>query len=180
MRNVAGLSVLFLLFFASLPRTVVGASQQAETMDKVPFPASRDSQKIVIGQVEEVTLVPWGINLPARIDTGATISALDARDVSVRNNLADFKLGNEYGGSRLRLPVVDWVDIRSSVGTEKRPVVEIGICLGPKLMRALAALSNRSQMAYPFLVGRNVLNGRFLVDTSRSKAARPACSSSSL
>jgi hypothetical protein len=30
-------------------------------------------------------------------------------------------------------------------------------------------------MAYPFLIGRSALNGSFLVDTSRSRAARPNC-----
>jgi hypothetical protein len=31
---------------------------------------------------------------------------------------------------------------------------------------------DRSQMAYPFLVGRNVLKGRFIVDPSNAKAVR--------
>jgi hypothetical protein len=54
-------------------------------------------------------------------------------------------------------------------------VVEIRMCLGPKLIRALATLRDRSQMTYPILVGRNFLNGHFVVDTSRSKAVPPAC-----
>lgn len=155
-------SFLLLLFMVVFPSAAVGDSHQ----------------KVMIGEVEDVMLVPWAITLPARIDTGAAISSLDARNVSVRNNLADFTLGKEYGGLRLRLPVVDWVHIRTSVGTEKRPVVELGLCLGPKLMHTRATLTDRSKMTYPFLVGRSALNGSFMVDTSRSRAAEPACPAS--
>ncbi len=137
--------------------------------------APEDHAKILVGEVEDVLLVPWTILLPARIDTGATLSALDARNVTIENNIADFTLGKKYGEFRLHLPVVEWLQVRTAVGTERRPVVEVGICLGPKLVRTLATLSDRSQMMYPFLVGRNVLNGNFMVDTSRSKAAQPSC-----
>jgi hypothetical protein len=178
MKEIVIASFFGLLLLGAGVRTAAGDSSEIEPVKdaiEVPFPAQNDSKKITIGEIEDITLVPWSITLPARIDTGATISSLDARDVSVSNNIADFTLGRRYGGLRLRLPVVDWVQVRSSVGIEKRPVVQIGICLGPKLVRTLATLRDRSEMTYPFLVGRNVLNGSFVVDTSRSKAARPAC-----
>ena len=133
------------------------------------------SGKILLGEVEEVTLLPWGISLPARIDTGADLSSLDARDVSIRNNTAEFKLGRRHGGARLTLPLAGWRRIRTSTGSADRPVVELCICLGPKLVRTLATLSDRSEMSYPFLVGRSALNGSFMVDPSRSKAARTIC-----
>ncbi len=63
----------------------------------------------------------------------------------------------------------------NSAGSQKRPIVEVDICLGPKLIRTHATLSDRSQMTYPFLVGRSVLTGSFTVDTSRSRAAQPVC-----
>lgn len=166
-----------LLVMVTFP-TVAGADYHRTEVSKdvaIPFSSGSESEKIMIGEVEEIVLVPWAVTLPARIDTGATISSLDARNISVQNNIAEFMLSKEFGDLQLRLPVVNWVHVRSSVGVEKRPVVEIGICLGPKLIRTLATLRNRSQMIYPFLVGRNVLNGSFIVDTSRSNAARPAC-----
>ena len=181
MRKSVTLSLFLLLSLAAVSSAAVGDSQQTEAPEdvEIPFSAGSESQKIMIGEVEDVVLVPWGISLPARIDTGADMSALDARNVTVRNNLADFKLGNGYGDLRLQLPVVGWRQVRTSMGIEARPVVEIGICLGPKLLRTQATLKDRSQMTYPFLLGRNVLNGGFVVDTSRSKAARPACPSGS-
>jgi hypothetical protein len=171
MRRVA--KVLLLLSLVVLPSTALGDSQQTQSPDLGS--ASKEYKKITLGEVEDVLLVPWSIVLPARIDTGATLSALDARDMQVRNNHADFKLGKEYGGLRLRLPVMGWREVRTAVGSEKRPVVEVGICLGPRLIRTLATLSDRSQMGYPFLVGRSVLNDSFIVDTSRSRAVQPTC-----
>jgi len=186
MKNIAVLKCLVLLIVVAFPRFAVADSHQIEVFEDVAIPSSPggESQKVMIGEVEDVILVPWTISLPARIDTGATMSALDARNVTVRNNVADFRLGKEYGDFRLQLPIVGWRQVRTAVGIERRPVVEVGICLGPKLIRTLATLSDRSQMTYPFLVGRNVLNGSFMVDTSRSKAVQPVCypalSSSSL
>lgn len=135
--------------------------------------------KDTLGVVEDVMLSPWGISFPARIDTGADLSSLDARDIVVRNNIADFKLGKRWGSRRLQIPIVDWRHIQTSMGVEKRPVVELSICLGSKLFRTPVTLKDRSEMIYPFLVGRSALNGLFLVDSSRSNTAQPVCSASS-
>jgi len=97
----------------------------------------------------------------------------------VRNNVAEFKLGRRWGSRRLRLPVIEWRQIQTALGTEKRPVVEVSICLGSKLFRTPVTLKDRSEMLYPFLVGRTALSGKFLVDPSRSKAAKPTCSGAS-
>ncbi len=177
MLRVATVALVLGLFLPpSLIIVANGSSNEPATADKNHVSLSEDHAKILVGEVEDVLLVPWTIVLPARIDTGATVSALDARNLTIENNVADFTLGKKYGGLRLHLPIVKWLQVRTAVGTERRPVVEIGICLGSKLVHTLATLSDRSEMIYPFLVGRNVLNGTCMVDTSRSKAARPSCS----
>jgi hypothetical protein len=178
MRGPALLKGFLLVLLAVLPSTARGDCNQTEAVrpgQEASFSAPNEYKKIMLGEVEDIVLLPWSVTLPARIDTGATLSALDARDLSVRNNLADFRLGKRYGGLKLQLPVVGWREVRTALGSEKRPVVEIGICLGPKLIRTLATLSDRSQMTYPFLVGRSALNGSFMVDPSRSRAVEPAC-----
>ena len=141
-----------------------------------PNTPSSEPAKVTLGVVEDVVLSPWGISFPARIDTGADLSSLDAREIVVQNNVAHFKLGKRWGGRQLQLPVVDWRHIQTSMGVEKRPVVAISICLGSKLFRTPVTLKDRSEMMYPFLVGRSALSGTFLVDTSRSNTAQPVCS----
>jgi hypothetical protein len=150
-------------------------SVRAQVNDDAQPPAPIEPTMITVGAIEEIILSPWGLSFPARIDTGADLSSLDARDLVVRNNVAEFKLGKRWGSRRFRLPVVEWRRIQTSLGTEKRPVVEISICLGSKLFRTPATLKDRSEMLYPFLVGRTALSGKFLVDASRSKAAKPTC-----
>jgi len=142
--------------------------------------AQSESAKITIGAVEDVVLSPWGVIFPARIDTGADLSSLDAREIVVRNNNVEFKLGKQWGNHRVQLPVLEWRQIQTATGTEKRPVVEISICLGSKLFRTPATLKDRSEMVYPFLVGRSALSGHFLVDSSRTRATQPGCPSPTL
>src|ERR1051325_5192569 len=162
------------LLFIVLSTSGIG-SLEAQVNDDTQRAAPIEPPMITVGAIEEVILSPWGLSFPARIDTGADLSSLDARDLVVRNNFAEFNLGKRWGSRRLRLPVIEWRRIQTSLGTEIRPVVEISICLGSKLFRTPVTLKDRSEMLYPFLVGRTALSGRFLVDSSRSKTAEPAC-----
>jgi hypothetical protein len=132
-------------------------------------------EKMILGEVEDVILMPWGVRLPARIDTGAATSSLDARELTMKNNIAEFRLPKMYGGLRLRLPVKAWQKIRSADFTERRPVVEISLCLGPKLIRTLVTLNDRSTVSYPLIIGRNVLKNKFVVDCMHSNCLPPSC-----
>ena len=152
----------------------------AQVNDESQPQAAAESAMTTVGAVEEVVLTPWGVTFSARIDTGADLSSLDARDLVVRNDVAEFKLGRRWGSRRIQLPIVEWRQIQTASGTEKRPVVEVLICLGSRLFRTPVTLKDRSQMLYPFLVGRTALSGKFLVDTSQSKAVRPTCPAAAL
>jgi hypothetical protein len=132
-------------------------------------------EKMTIGEVEDVILMPWGVRLPARIDTGAATSSLDARELNVKNNMAEFRLPKKYGSLQLRLPVIEWQKIRSADFRERRPVVEITFCMGPKLIRAQVTLNNRSTVSYPLIIGRNVLKNKFVVDCMHSNCLPPTC-----
>jgi hypothetical protein len=132
-------------------------------------------EKITIGEVEDVILMPWGVRLPARIDTGAATSSLDARELTVKNKIAQFRLPKMYGGLELRLPVIEWQKIRSADFRERRPVVEMTFCIGPKLIRAQVTLNDRSTVTYPLIIGRNVLKDKFVVDCMHSNCLPPNC-----
>jgi hypothetical protein len=132
-------------------------------------------EKITVGEVEDVVLMPWGVRLPARIDTGASTSSLDARELNVKNNIAEFRLPKKYGGLQMRLPVKEWQKVRSADFKERRPVVEVNFCMGPKLIRALVTLNDRSTVQYPLIIGRNVLKDNFVVDCMNSNCLPPSC-----
>ena len=132
-------------------------------------------EKVVIGGVEDVILLPWRLKLPARIDTGAAKSSLDAQELRVQDDLVEFKLPRKYGGMQFRLPVVEWRHIRTPEGLERRPVVELEICLGSKRFRTQVNLADRSMVKYPLILGRNFLKENFVVDVQRRRMTRPIC-----
>jgi hypothetical protein len=132
-------------------------------------------EKITIGLVEDVILLPWGVKLPARIDTGAATSSLDARDLKVQDGMAEFKLPEKYGGLQLRLPIIDWRYVRSAEARERRPVVEMEFCIGPKQLRIKVNLNDRSMVKHPLILGRNALKENFVVDCMKSNCLPPSC-----
>jgi hypothetical protein len=132
-------------------------------------------KKIIIGGIEEVVLLPWGVKLPARVDTGAAKSSLDAREIKVRDDRVEFKLPQKYGDLQLRLPVVEWKHVRTPGGLERRPIVELEICLGSKRIHTKVNLTDRSMVKYPLILGRNFLKEDYVVDVKRRKTAPPSC-----
>jgi hypothetical protein len=132
-------------------------------------------EKFTIGEVEDVILMPWGVRVPARVDTGAVTSSLDARELKVKNNMAEFKLPKKYGGLRILLPVTGWQYIRSADFRERRPVVEITLCMGPKILQIEVNLNDRSTVRYPLILGRNALKDNFVVDCTQSHCLPPSC-----
>jgi hypothetical protein len=141
----------------------------------LPLGKGGAGEKMTIGQVEDVILLPWGVRLPARIDTGAATSSLDARELTVKDNMVEFRLPKMYGGLQLRLPVIGWQKIRSADFRERRPVIEITFCIGPKSIRARVTLNNRATVTYPLIIGRNVLKDKFVVDCMHLNCLPPSC-----
>jgi hypothetical protein len=155
--------VLILIFtFAVLSLLVLGTANAEE--------------KITLGAVEDVILLPWGVRLPARIDTGAAKSSLDARELVIQDGMVGFKLPQEFGGVQLRLPIIEWEHVRSPDGRQQRPVVELELCIGSKRIRSKVNLTDRSMVKYPLILGRNFLRKNFIVDVKRRMTAPPRCS----
>lgn len=128
-----------------------------------------------IASKEKVLLLPWKVEVLARVDTGAALSSLDAREVAVSSETVRFKLSPELGGLCLELPLVEWRSVRSAEAAERRPVVELEFCLAGKVSRARFNLNDRSKVRYPVLLGRNVLREGYVVDVKRKPGQGPAC-----
>jgi hypothetical protein len=132
-------------------------------------------EKVTIGTVEDVILLPWRVKLPARIDTGAAKSSLDAQGLRVHEDKVEFRLPRKYGGLLLRLPIIEWRHVRTSEGLERRPVVELEICLGFHRIRTLVNLADRSMVKYPLILGRSFLRENFVVDVKQRRILKPNC-----
>jgi hypothetical protein len=132
-------------------------------------------EKIQIGSVENVVLLPWGVTMPARIDTGAATSSLDARNLTIKDKTVEFNLPQQYGGRRISLPILKWKTVKSAGSKGQRPVVVVELCLGSKRVRTQVNLNDRSNVKYPLIIGRNTLMGNFVVECSTSYCAQPTC-----
>jgi hypothetical protein len=150
--------------------SILSNSWRAETVH-----AKENRQKISVGVLENVVLLPWKIKMPARIDTGAATSSLDAREIKVLENQVEFKLPPKYGGMKIVLPIVGWKTVRSAGAKGRRPIVEMELCIGPKKMQTLVNLNDRSQVRYPLIIGRNVLTDNFVVNCELTYCAPPSC-----
>jgi hypothetical protein len=133
------------------------------------------SDKTVIGAAEDIVIMPVGVRLAARVDTGAYSSSLDVCDFKVEGKYVTFALSDRCGGHKMRRPLIKMKTVRTSEGSDKRPVIILDICVGSKLIKTRFTLNDRSKMDYPVLLGRKALAGKFVVDVSRTNLLPPAC-----
>jgi hypothetical protein len=116
--------------------------------------------------------VPW---IKVKLDTGARSSALHAFDIDELD-----------GGKRVRFRVRPWQrstqdvvtvecevhdrrSVRSSSGhSEERIVVLLDVELFGRTVTAETTLSNRDEMGFRMLIGRQALREGFIVDSRRS------------
>jgi hypothetical protein len=131
-------------------------------------------EKVLIGRVEWVTLTDIKIKLKGRIDSGAKTTSMHAVNIEEV----------EQRGERfVKFQTLDSdgkvVELVRKIGTtqrvsntsgfvSRRYVIKEKIKMGNIEREVLINLNDRSKMEYKFLVGRNVLLGRFIVDVARS------------
>ncbi len=124
----------------------------------------------IIGAVARINFVGHTDHfVPARVDTGAKTSAVWASHVQLVGDQLRFCLfgeSSEYFDGRV-ISTRDFTTkkIRSTNGAvERRYVVKLPININGRRIKASFTLANREHQAYPVLVGRNVLRGKFAVD----------------
>jgi hypothetical protein len=139
-----------------------------------------DFHKVIIGRSEEMAFVDFGLDdVPAKTDTGAYRSAVHADKISIDDKgQLHFRLlgGHPVCGAMAREIVSDKfkeVWIANSFGhREKRYEVRLKVKLGPKVFTASFTLADRAKKIYPVLLGRKLLNHRFLVDSAETSLDR--------
>lgn len=149
------------------------------------FPVSAEQNQKVFGWVEKATLEPWGVEVKAKLDSGALTSSLDARDIErfekegeewVRFRL---KLEDEASGEnfteRMELPLYRSIRLRGAGGTDRRPVVLMKVCLGDTVYEEQFSLRDRGEMFYPLLLGRRSIGHLGLLDVRDTFRTEPNC-----
>ncbi len=142
--------------------------------------SKHDFHKVIIGRSEVLTFVGTdAIDVPAKTDTGAYRSAVHASNISVNDaGILSFELlgGHPVCGSMSRVIEAEGykkVIVANSFGQEEeRYEVKLKVKLGPKIFHARFTLADRSKKIYPILLGRKLLNHRFLVDSAETSLDR--------
>jgi hypothetical protein len=143
-------------------------------------PPSDETEQIVVGWREWVSLpqaeLPW---VKAKIDTGARSSSIHAFDLEVfvqdgrdrvRFSIHPWQKSDD-DHVELSLPVLDTREVRSSNGqVEKRYAVALDVVLAGRTLTTVMTLSNRDEMGFRMLIGREALERGYLVDSARSYA----------
>jgi hypothetical protein len=133
--------------------------------------------KKIIGRLESITLPELGIdNLEVRVDTGAKTSSLHVDNIKksvvegVHQVTFDIHpdVHNVDHIVSCTAPISDIRKIKSSNGTsEERYVIETTIALGSVSWTIEITLTDRSDMSYLMLFGREAIGSRFLIDPSK-------------
>ncbi len=131
-------------------------------------------EKVLIGRIEWVHLPEMKIRHKARIDTGAkttSMHAVNIEEVEQRGDLFVKFQTVDAEGKTLEVvrKVISTQKVSNTAGfVSKRYVIKEKIKIGNIEREVNINLNDRSKMDYKFLVGRNLLLGRFIVDVARS------------
>lgn len=142
--------------------------------------SGRYQGKLIVGEVEPLYLAVPGVTYEARIDSGATTSSVHAVNIQrferdgerwVRFDMTD---PNSDTSITLERKLVRNARILQSgiEDAERRAVVELPFVIGDHRQIAEFTLTDRSHLAYPILIGRNVLRDVMLVDVGRENLTR--------
>lgn len=134
--------------------------------------------KLVLGELEMVTVSPPGKTYRARIDTGATGSSIHATNIIqferdgerwVRFDIA----APDDETATLERKIVRRIRVRQVEldDFERRVVVLMTVTLGPLTQQLEMSLTDRSAMEFSVLIGRNFLRNTAIVDVSRQMIA---------
>ncbi|WP_273150642.1 ATP-dependent zinc protease [Methylophaga thiooxydans] len=155
---------------------VITAKKPSQCPQPVAVTDSKNlGNKIVVGKDEWLWIESVNRVYEARIDTGAKTSSISALDITpfekdgkrwVRFRLAPDDSDDSF---EIEAPLVRYVKIRQASSNEldRRPVASLTVRLGKMTEVAEFTLTDRTQMSYPILLGREFLRDVAIVDVAR-------------
>ncbi|BCL73822.1 ribosomal protein S6 modification protein (plasmid) [Vibrio nigripulchritudo] len=134
-------------------------------------------QKIIIGRLESISLPELGIeSLTVRVDSGARTSSLHVDNITLVK--VNGKPGIQFdihpevhnvdNTVRCQSELYDVRTIKSSNGaSEQRYVIQTTAKLGELEWSIQITLTDRSDMTYLMLLGRQAMGNKFLIDPAQ-------------
>ncbi len=124
----------------------------------------------IAGGIETLYIVPLEMPFQARMDTGAETSSIDAQNLKPFERDGEkwisFDITNRKNGEikHFEKPIKRKTNIVRTGEKERRYVVLLDIKMGKELINAEFTLNDRTKFDYQVLIGRNIINGRFIID----------------
>lgn len=135
------------------------------------------NDKKIVGIYENVVLLPNGIELPAKLDTGADISSIHGENIDIfeRDGKKYIKFLFKWyknGIKRqftLEKPLIRYMHVKRKGGlkADRRPVVNIDFCIDGKKYTSEFSIADRRKFSYPLLLGREFLRKHFIIDPDK-------------
>ena len=133
---------------------------------------NKNLQQNIIGEIEPIYFQPMKSPFSARIDTGATTSSIDASNIREferdGEKWVSFYLINRQTGEKqlFEKQIQKTAKIKRVDVSESRIFVEMTVRFGKETFNSKFSLSNRDKFKFQALIGRNLLSGRAIVDTT--------------
>lgn len=134
----------------------------------------------VLGRYDRVDLPGLGLkNIHAKVDTGAYRCSLHCQSAKVVNGILEFVLLDEehpeFTGMKFTAETFHERDIKNSFGeVERRYVITTTIKIFNEEIIAEFSLSNRGLLKFPILLGRKILQARYLIDVKKKNLSYKA------
>lgn len=134
----------------------------------------------VLGRYDRVDLPGLGLkNIHAKVDTGAYRCSLHCQSAKVVDGILEFVLLDEehpeFTGMKFTADTFHERDIKNSFGeVERRYVITTTIKIFNEEITAEFSLSNRGLLKFPILLGRKILQSRYLIDVKRKNLSYKA------
>ncbi len=153
------------------PLTVSETEQEIASTDIVSEPLPTELR--TIGGVERLYVLPINASFDVRVDTGAQTSSIDADEIKIfeRDGIpyVSFVIINEKTkqAHRFEKKIEKRIRIKRTNVDEKRIVVKMEVNFMGKSFRQDFSLNDREKFQYQGIIGRNILQGNFVVDVSK-------------
>ena len=150
------------------------------TLDLSKGMAERLKGKLIVGEVERIYLAATDHIYTARIDSGAETSSIDARNITrfERDGSNWVRFDVPIPGSDELVTLEKEISRRVKVtqaaadDPERRIVVELQFAIGDHRQVAEFTLTDRNDLSFEVLIGRNVLRDVMLIDVGREFATK--------
>ena len=140
------------------------------------------TNKTIVGQIETIHIKELNSDYQARIDTGAATTSIHATNIEIvgqkeesdnmRDHLGDTVKFTTYNEDNEAFEhtgrIIKVSKIRNAQGVERRYAVRMHLEFDGKDKKIAVNLRDRSKLDYKLLIGRNWLEGDYLVDVEKN------------